>query len=393
MHIDDLTLEIEICAFCPLMCKDMCCFHQHAKTEESAPHIRNLSLWKVLEGKDSSEKDDFLKEAAEIIYQCTLCGQCTAWCGRSRDIPNNMMAGRADLLELGFAPKKVIEIDEKTEEEHNPYGEHHEKILSKLDKNTQRTLMEQKDTRIGLWIGCTAAYYQPEMVQAIVKILNTADIDFQILAEEEWCCGLPQYKLGLRGRAGELAKHNAQALDKKGFDILIVDCPECYRAFTEFYPAWGYPLKTKISHSTEYIIDLINNGLLQLKRKIPKNLTYHDPCELARHSTPTVRTNYKTSDIHDPPRELLRKIPGINLKEMRWNRYKTYCCGGGIGVRENYPEVSFEIGQRVPNEALKVGADTLAVACPACKRQFSRILGKGGDLEIYSIAELVAQSL
>ncbi len=393
MHIDDIQLEIEICGFCPLMCKDMCCFHQHAKTEDSAPHIRNLSLWKVLEGKDRSEKEAFLEKAAEVIYQCTLCGQCTAWCGRSRDIPTNMMDARGDVVEHGFAPEKVLEIDNKTGDEHNPYGEPHEKRLSKLDESTKKILKQQKNGKIGLWIGCTTAYHQPEIVQALVKIFNAAAIDFQIMNEDEWCCGLPQYKLGLRERATELAEHNMQAFEKKGFETLVIDCPECYRAFKEFYPALGYPFKTNLVHSSVYIRDLINHGTIEPKKKINKTLTYHDPCELARHSTPSVRTKYDTSDIYEPPREVLNKIPGITLKEMRWTQYKTYCCGGGVGVRELYPEVSFEIGKKVPSEALKEGAEALAVACPTCKRQFLRVVEEEGGLEVYSIAELVAQSI
>jgi len=51
---------------------------------------------------------------------------------------------------------------------------------------------------------------------------------------------------GLRERARELAEHNAQALEKRGFETLIVDCPECYRAFKEFYPVWGQLSRQKL---------------------------------------------------------------------------------------------------------------------------------------------------
>lgn len=393
MYIEDISLEIGICAFCPLMCKDMCCFHQNAKTEDSAPHIRNLSLWRVLEAGDDSEKKDLLKEAAELLYRCTLCGQCTAWCGRSRDIPHNMMAGRADIQEQGLAPKSVMEIDEKTAAEHNPYGESHQKRLDRLCDTSLNLLRKHVESKVGLWLGCTTVYHQPEIADALITVLNSAGIDFHVLGEEEWCCGLPQYKLGFRERAKELAKHNADAIQEKGLELLVVDCPECYRALKEFYPAFGYPLKANIVHSTEYMIELIKEGRLQLKKEIHKTLTYHDPCELARHSTPDVRTKYETSDMYDPPREVLNTIPGISLKEMRWNKFKTYCCGGGLGVREIYPDVSFKIGKKVPEEALKTGVDVLAVACPSCKRQFSRVSEGEGNLEIYSIAELVAQSI
>jgi Fe-S oxidoreductase len=148
-----------------------------------------------------------------------------------------------------------------------------------------------------------------------------------------------------------------------------------------------------IVHSSEYLWHLINKGKIKPAKKVTKTLTYHDPCELARHCTPDVRTRYETSDIFDPPREVLQSIPGVTLREMRWVKEKTFCCGGPVGLRELYPDVSVEIGKKVPGEALKVGAEALAVACPACKRQFTRVTEENGYLEVLSLAELVAKSL
>ena len=162
MNIDELKEEIEICASCPLMCKNMCCFHLNDKTESSAPHIRNLNLLKVLDEKERGNDEAamaYLERFADNLYKCTLCGQCTAWCGESRDIPNNMMAGRADLVENGFAPEKVDEIEESTEEDQNPFGEPEEDRYSELDSDLVDKLSDNKDASIGYWVGCTTSYY------------------------------------------------------------------------------------------------------------------------------------------------------------------------------------------------------------------------------------------
>jgi len=392
MYIDDLRLEIGICAFCPLMCKDICCFHGSAKNEDSAPHIRNLFLWKVLESKNDSQKKDALKKASEVIYQCTLCGQCMSWCGRSREIPINMMAGRADILDNGLAPDGVLKINKSSIDEHNPYGEKHNKRMEKISTAVKGKI--NKNARTGLWLGCTTLYYQPEIAEALCDIMGKAGLDYQILGDDEWCCGLPQYKLGLRETAADIAQHNVNALKKKGIETLIVDCPECYRAIKEFYPAMGNRFEGDIIHSTEFIKSLIEQEKIVLERPVESIITYHDPCELARHSTPEIRTKYKASDITEAPREILKKIPGIELKEMRMAREKTLCCGGSAGISEIYPEISLEIGKRVPGEALKTGADALVVACPSCKKQFSRDIGKFiKGLELFSIAEIVNRSL
>lgn len=288
--------------------------------------------------------------------------------------------------------KKVVEIDNFTKTEHNPYGESHNNRMNKLSSEIQQILKKRTNGKVGLWFGCTTMYYQPEMAESMVKIMEAASIDYQVLNDSEWCCGLPQYKLGLRKTAQELASHNIKAMKDLGIETLIVDCPECYRSFKEFYPTMDQSFNVQIIHSSEFILDLIKKNKIKFNNKIEKIVTYHDPCELARHTTPTVRTECNTSDLFDPPRDILNAIPGIELKEMRWVKEKTFCCGGTVGVKEIYPEIAELIGKKVPREAIKV-ADTLVVACPEGKRQFLSVLKDTNLPEIVSVVELVAKAL
>jgi heterodisulfide reductase subunit D len=344
-----------------------------------------------LDTSAADEQKRLLKEAAEVIYQCTLCGQCTAWCGKSRDIATNMIAGRTDVVEAGFAPKEVLNIDQLTKKEHNPYGEGHSARMDNLSDRLRKKLQKKNKGKVGLWLGCTMLYYQPEMVGAFTDLMEAADIDYQVLNGDEWCCGLPQYKLGLRETAKDLADHNLSALDKKGIETLVVDCPECYRSFNDFYPEMGKKYKGNVIHSSEFFADLIKKDKIKFSKNINKTVTYHDPCELARHTTPSVRTEKNTSDIFDPPREILEAIPGIKLEEMRWTKEKTFCCGGSVSLKELYPDVSKLIGKKVPSEAEKI-ANTLVVACPECKKQF---LATRSDenLEIVSLLELASKAI
>ena len=85
-------------------------------------------------------------------------------------------------------------------------------------------------------------------------------------------------------------------------------------------------------------------------------VAYHDPCDLGRHL-----------NIFEPPRNIVKTIPGVTLIEFKNNRLLAKCCGGGGGVKAFNNELSGEIAYQRALEALEVGAEMVVSACPACK--------------------------
>ena len=122
-------------------------------------------------------------------------------------------------------------------------------------------------------------------------------------------------------------------------------------------------------------------------------VTYHDPCHLGRRANVYV-PGKAIMGIYEPPREILRSIPGIELAEMYRIKEYAWCCGAGGGVKEAYPDFSlWTAGERI-EEAKETGAEAIVTACPWCERNFIDTINERGEvMEVFDIVELVQQAI
>jgi Fe-S oxidoreductase len=137
----------------------------------------------------------------------------------------------------------------------------------------------------------------------------------------------------------------------------------------------------EVVHISQYILELINEGRLELTGEFAKKVTYHDPCYLGRHN-----------GVYDEPRDLLKKVSGLDLVEMSAFGKNSLCCGGGGGriwmdtpKEERFSDIRLE-------QANEVGAQILATSCPYCITNFeeSRLNLEYDDvLEIKDITEII----
>ncbi|MHA1649108.1 MAG: (Fe-S)-binding protein [Candidatus Helarchaeota archaeon] len=344
-------------------------------------------LYGILEGTlEPSE------ELARIFFQCPTCGSCHAICHQSYDENINWFicnyidhtkaweAFRADLVEMGLAMPRHKELIQSIEENHNPYFEKHEDRIKWL---SGRQFPEKAD--ILYYMGCTEPYRLPEYAQKMVEILDASGIEYTIAHPDEWCCGSIALRTGHLKIAKELAEHNVEAIQKKGVKNVVIHCAGCYRTFVKDYPEiLGKELPFKVYHATEFFLDLVNQGKLKLTKNINKKLSYHDPCHIGR-----------AAEIYEPPRELLKKIPGIELVEMKRNRENAWCCGAGGGVKSAFPELAVEIAQDRIKEAEEIGVNTIVTACPFCVRNLrdSAQSLKKNEFNVIDILDLVTDAI
>ncbi|MBP1625041.1 MAG: Fe-S oxidoreductase, partial [Acidobacteria bacterium] len=163
-----------------------------------------------------------------------------------------------------------------------------------------------------------------------------------------------------------------------GVKKILVSSPHCYQAFKNDYAE--FKVNFEVVHISQYLFELVNAGRLSLSKEYAKKVVYHDPCYLGRHNS-----------IYDPPREALKRIPGLALHELPDTRADSLCCGGGGGriwmetpKGERFSDIRLE-------QAVQLGAEAMVTACPYCITNFedSRINSKDGEaLVIRDITEI-----
>jgi Fe-S oxidoreductase len=291
---------------------------------------------------------------ANVLYACTTCGNCTENCRFNKF--NNFLvdiieAARAECVKNGFCPDKQKALLERTTNSkyYNPYAE----TNSDNQELKKKYNLPEKAEWV-YFIGCTSNYRQNSLRDATLSFLKKANIDFTLI--DEHCCCSPIIRTGQISPIKDFMNYNIAEIKKTGASKVITSCAGCYRTIKNDWLKQGADYDFTVFHTIELVKQLIDENKLKFNSEIKKNITYHDPCHLGRHS-----------GVYDAPREVIKKIPGLNLKEMKRNRENAWCCGAGGGVKIGYPDWSVEVSKERLEEAEETGATIISSVCPFCK--------------------------
>jgi Fe-S oxidoreductase len=251
-----------------------------------------------------------------------------------------------------------------------------------------------------------------KVARAAVTLLQKAGVDLGIAGKDESCCGGRAYEMGYKDDFLRQATHNMEQFQKSGAEILVTGCSDCYYAFKVLYDKFHMRGDMEVLHNTEYLARLIKAGKLTPTRKLTAAVTYHDPCHLGRLGEPYIHWEGKevpghirifdppkefrrgTYGIYEPPRDILKSIPGLKILEMERKKEYAWCCGAGGGVKESNPDFSKWTAKERIEEAKSTGAEWMVTACPGCEQNFRDIIKKNGDsLKIYDVVELLERAI
>jgi Fe-S oxidoreductase len=362
-------------------------------------------------------KIEYTDRVLDVIYKDLACGSCVV----SDKVCRYNLEPLENLLEL----KTRAVTDGQLLPQHMPFIDHLRKedtMMMGMPKSKRGEWAEGLDVKdvtqdkaeVLFWAGCRFSYDEElrKVPRAAVTLLKKAGVDIGILGKNESCCGGRTYQMGYRGEFVKFAENNIELWKTSGVKTVVTSCSDCYYTFKRLYPQLGS--KVEVLHTIEYIDRLIKQGKLKPHKKVPIKVTYHDPCHLGRQGEPYVAWNGKEKKIlnqvvaydppkpryngafgiYEPPRDVLKSIPGLQLVEMERIREYSWCCGAGGGCIDAYPEFSsWTAGERI-TEARETGAEALVTACAWCERNFmDSTKATGQKMKVLDIIELVQQSL
>jgi Fe-S oxidoreductase len=321
---------------------------------------------------------------SEDVWRCTSCGNCVRQCPRGVEIIEIGVSLRRIATEYGVFPTiagAVRTVSASLVGEGNPLKEKRQDRAAWAEGRSVNAFTEGME--VLYYPGCYPSYDPrlKKVAAATANILNTAGVDFGILGAKESCCGESVRKTGDEELFRRLARENIKTFIDNGVKKILVSSPHCYHTFKNEYPE--FMVNFEVVHIAQYLLELINEGRLALKKEYKKKVTYHDPCYLGRHN-----------GIYEQPREVLKKVPGLELVEMPDSRADSLCCGGGGGgIWMEIPKGERFSDLRV-EQAIKVEAEVLVTACPYCIANFedSRLTLKDSEgTEIKDITEIIQE--
>ncbi|MEB4595559.1 (Fe-S)-binding protein [Bacillus amyloliquefaciens] len=328
----------------------------------------------------------------EEIWACTTCRNCEDQCPVMNEHVDKIIDLRRYLvLTEGKMDSDAQRAMTSIERQGNPWG---------LNRKERENWREQADTEIPtvkemkkqdkefdylFWVGSMGSYdnRSQKIAVSFAKLLNEAGVSFAILGNKEKNSGDTPRRLGNEFLFQELAEHNIGEFEKHGIKKIVTIDPHAYNMFKNEYPDFGF--RAEVYHHTELLAELVSQGRLKPLHPVNETITFHDSCYLGRYN-----------EVYEPPRAILKAIPGVQLKEMERSRENGMCCGAGGGLMWMEEETGARINTARTEQALSVSPTVISSGCPYCLT----MLGDGTKAKeaedavgTYDVSELLAMSV
>ncbi len=323
---------IDSCRFC-WMCRHVCPIGNATGQERNTARARALGASLVVRGAAD------LSEIADNVYECSLCGACTNNCQTGWDPKVFIQEIKTEIVLSGKAPAYITALLEKYQATGNVFGK--EKACSRLDGSFSAK------SNVALFAGRDALYTAAGSVKTAAELLAKAGVKVALDKNQDSGAAL-WFLTGKTSETQVAAKACAESLNK--YETVIVYDPVDLRLMLHEYKEWGIDIKAKVVGFNEYVLGLIENGALKVK-KGANEYSLQDNYAYAR-------------DLDDctTGRKLIEKV-GV-VKDMLLVG-KEANLAGQAQMAEYMPEVMTQVAKVRWTNAVNMGCKTIVTENPA----------------------------
>jgi glycolate oxidase iron-sulfur subunit len=226
----------------------------------------------------------------------------------------------------------------------------------------------EKRYRVGMILGCVQRLFFSDVNTATVRVLTANGCEVVVPKVQGCCAALPHHQ-GQEEQAKTLARQMIDAFADTGVDAVIINAAGCGHTLKEYghllqddpeYKEKAQEFAAKVKDVQEFLATAGLTAKLSPLSDRPLTLVYQDACHLLHGQKISVQ-----------PRQVLRQIPGVQLKEPI---DAALCCGSAGVYNMLQPEVADELGAAKVDNLLNTGADLIASANPGCSLQIGKHL-------------------
>ena len=240
--------------------------------------------------------------------------------------------------------------------------------------------------RVGLLLGCVQEAFFSQVNAATVRVLAAEGCSV-VAPIAQACCGALSEHAGREQEALAFARRAIDVFEASRVDTVVVNAAGCGTAMKEYsyllrddpeYAERAERLAGRVRDITELLCEL---EPVAERHPLPLTAVYHDACHLAHGQGITAQ-----------PRQLLRVIPGFELREVP--REREICCGSAGTYNLFQPDAARDLGARKAASVLDADAQLLVTANPGCHLQIQAAVRRmGRDLPAAHVVEVLDASI
>ncbi|MDX2230202.1 MAG: heterodisulfide reductase-related iron-sulfur binding cluster [Leptolyngbyaceae cyanobacterium bins.349] len=222
--------------------------------------------------------------------------------------------------------------------------------------------------RVGMLLGCVQRLFNPEVNEATVRVLTANGCEV-LVPPSQGCCAALTHHQGQEEQTKILARQMIDSFADTNVDFVLVNASGCGHTLKEYgsiladdpeYREKAKDFAAKVRDVQEFLAQVGLTAKLAPLQQEPLTLVYQDACHMIHGQKISIQ-----------PRQLLRQIPGVKLREPV---DAALCCGSAGVYNILQPDVAAELGRQKVQNLTNTGASVIASANIGCFVQISRHL-------------------